>query len=281
MKREDFILELRLREQIRSILVAKDTRLMKEAKLREYVRELIKEVAVENEVPHQSTAINILEDLLKKVVPILEDNYKMMTTDYMQRKSFRAHIINAIQNLLRPEKSRDDAPGEDQEQADKAIIGMDEGLLKEDEIDLDEVKLAIGGDGEDDEEELDAAPPAEVPDVEPEPGDEEKFLDIDDPGRKKAPTDTFSIQGQDLTGRNIAIQAFEKIQKQIAESYSLLDDEEDKAIFSDWLLVNVKLYFDKFEDELLPAVEEPSSDEYEKAAKEGLADIEDTDTEEL
>lgn len=269
MNREDFILELRLREQIRSILEAKDSRLLQEAQLREYIRELIKEVAVEDEVPHHSTAINILEDLLKKIVPILEDNYKMMTTDYMQRKSFRAHIINAIQNLLRPEKSRDDAPDEDNNQAEKAIVGMDEGLLKEEELDLDEIKMAVGEEAEEETEKT-----AELPDTEPEVGDEKKFLDIDDPGRKKAPTDTFSIQGQDLTGRNIAIQAFEKIQKQIAESYSLLDNEEDKAVFSDWLLVNVKLYFDKFEDELLPSVEEPSSDEYEKAAESGLGDAE-------
>ena len=46
--------------------------------------------------------------------------YKSLTTDSEQRKSYRAHIINAIQNSLAPEKARAEA-GEDPELANKMI----------------------------------------------------------------------------------------------------------------------------------------------------------------
>ena len=46
--------------------------------------------------------------MLKKIVPTLEDSYKTLTTDKSQRDSFRAHILNAIENALRPEKAKKD-----------------------------------------------------------------------------------------------------------------------------------------------------------------------------
>jgi hypothetical protein len=50
-----------------------------------------------------------LEDLLKKIVPVLETDYKSMTTDPEQRKSFRAHIIQAVINTLTPVESNNEA----------------------------------------------------------------------------------------------------------------------------------------------------------------------------
>ena len=48
--------------------------------------------------PNKSTGINVLEDLLKKIIPQLEIDYRMMTTADEQRESFRAHIVNAVIN---------------------------------------------------------------------------------------------------------------------------------------------------------------------------------------
>ena len=45
-------------------------------------------------------------------------------------------------------------------------------------------------------------------------------------------------------------------------------------LFYDYLLTNLKLYFDKFEDELAPSLEEPTTPEYEaeKRAEEASAE---------
>ena len=46
---------------------------------------------------------------------------------------------------------------------------------------------------------------------------------------------------------------------------NLIANEEDRALFYDYLLTNLKLYFDKFEDELAGNLQEPTTPEYEKA----------------
>ena len=43
-------------------------------------------------------------------------------------------------------------------------------------------------------------------------------------------------------------------------------DEMDKEIFTEYLITNLKLYFDKFEDELKSTVEEPTSQSYQQQA---------------
>ena len=54
--------------------------------------------------------------------------------------------------------------------------------------------------------------------------------------------------------------------KQILSTYESLAGEEDRDKFYDYLLTNLKLYFDKFEDELKPVVPEPESPDYNPAA---------------
>ena len=67
----------------------------------------------------------------------------------------------------------------------------------------------------------------------------------------------FTIAGKDLTGRDAAIVAFKNIQTQIVDSYKTLHNPEDVKSFYDGLLMNLELYFKKFEDELQPTVEKP------------------------
>ena len=57
-------------------------------------------------------------------------------------------------------------------------------------------------------------------------------------------------------------------------------DLEDKGInvFEDYLLTNLKLYFDRFEEELQPTVPEPESPDYE-GAEEAPAEEEEIDLE--
>ena len=59
--------------------------------------------------------------------------------------------------------------------------------------------------------------------------------------------------------------SFQKIEKSIQDSYALLGDEKDQELFRDYLLTNLKLYFDKFEDELgQGGLDEPTTPEYEE-----------------
>ena len=51
-------------------------------------------------------------------------------------------------------------------------------------------------------------------------------------------------------------------------SYELLSNPEDQELFYDYLIANLKLYFDKFEGELATNVEEPTNQAYQDAAAE-------------
>ena len=109
INREELTEEMKLRQQIRkAIKIVKEKRntaeqevLKEENHLRSVIRKLI-EAEVATEIPGRSTGINVLEDLLKRIVPIIEDDFKQLTTDKAQRKSYRTHIVNGIQSLLAP-----------------------------------------------------------------------------------------------------------------------------------------------------------------------------------
>ena len=49
------------------------------------------------------------------------------------------------------------------------------------------------------------------------------------------------------------------------DAYDSLANPKDKEIFLDYLVTNLKLYFDKFESELSNTVEEPTTPEYNTA----------------
>lgn len=118
MKRDDLVQEMLLRENIRKIIkVVKTRQKEKESKkaiaeqmLRKIIRSaLISEAAIPDEIPNRSTGINVLEDLLKKIVPVFETDFKSLTTSEEQRGSFRAHILNAIQNIIAVANTNADA----------------------------------------------------------------------------------------------------------------------------------------------------------------------------
>lgn len=216
--------------------------------LREYIRKVITEVtadSIDDEAIHKSTGINVLEDLLKKIIPVLEEDYKNLTTDIVQRKSFRAHILNAIQNLLKPASAlvKDELAAGD-------AGGGDPGLAEEG------VNIDI------------AAPGGETGnDLNDSPADPENFIDIT---KKKSKEIRFpQLSGEDETGRNMAMKTFDKIEKNILDSYGILSNEEDQNVFYDYLLTNIKMYFSKFEDELKSVVKEPTTPSYEKAVSGG------------
>ena len=110
--------------------------------------------------------------------------------------------------------------------------------------------------------------------------DEDKFIDIDGDGvPDNVDSDIDAPQTGDMTGRNFAENTFNKIEKQIGEAYALLGDLEDKDVFYDYLITNIKLYFDKFEDELSRVLPEPTTPEYEKEKDELESELDDGEEE--
>jgi hypothetical protein len=117
--REQYIEEQKLRKLIRKGInvimekrsVQKQAILKEENKLRSLIRDLIKEggTPTGDNTPHKFTGINVLEKLLKKIVPVLEQDYKQLTSSEEQRQSFRSHIVNAAENVLAPVQVNDQA----------------------------------------------------------------------------------------------------------------------------------------------------------------------------
>jgi len=240
ISREEFVEELKLREFIqRAIKHVKSEKVkgfLEERKLRSVVRCLISEAQTPDvdPTPNRATGINVLEELLKKIIPVLETDYKTLTTNQEQRQSFRAHILNAAENTIKPAMVNN-AAGE--------MATLDEPELNELQDFGEEVNEAgIDIDIEDDDDFI--------------PIEKEEASD---------PVSDFGIEGQNETGRNMAYQSFKKIEANILDSYELLSDKEDQELFYDYLLTNLKLYFDKFEEELNPVVVEPTTDAYEQA----------------
>jgi hypothetical protein len=242
--RQEMAEELLLRENIRNAIKIvlkrkeeeKNQALLEEQALRDIVRKLIKEEAAES--PSQSTAINVLEELLRKIIPVLEEDYKSLTTDPEQRRSFRAHIVNAIENLLAPAEIN--AEVEEVPQLD----ALEELLVK-----INEISVAVGD--EKPEEFIDIYDD-EIEEEEPSTEEEEFAKGLED-------------EEYNLVGRNMALKSFKKIQQNILDSFAVVSpDDEDRETFYDYLITNVKLYFDKFEEELDPTPSEPTTPEYEE-----------------
>ena len=213
-------------------------KLIDEDKLRKHVRVMLLEAATEDPSAdvHENTGINTLKDLLKNtnILQTLRESYKTLTTNDEQRKSFRAHIISWIKATLIPIKLNDEAP----------------------------LQEAI---------EVDIIPTA---------ADQEKFIEAED-GSPALPDDETpqpdedfeSIPGEDTTGRNKAERVYKKIESSIIDYYAILDNEEDQEMYFDYLIANIKLYFDKWENEIAISPEEPSNEEYESAATPPEAEV--------
>ena len=214
--------------------------LIEETRLRKYVRNLLVEAATEDPTVdvHENTGINTLKALLKNtnVLTTLREVYKTLTTNNSQRTSFRAHIIKWITDTLAPIRLNDKAPLEEQIDID-IETGPD-----------DAEKLIDADDGE----------PQPEPEPEESEGEEENNM--------------TPIEGEDATGRNKAERVYPTIEKSIIDYYAELDNEEDQEMFYDYLIANMKLYFDKWESEMTSVVDEPTNDEYESAGQDSAPD---------
>ena len=244
IKRDDLIKEVKEEQKLRTMIRrgikivlerkenAKQQEMLEERKLRSLIRGLITEVKgdadVADSVSHRNTGINILDKTLKQIIKTLESYYKSLTTDVKQRKSFRAHILANWKNSLAPVDIHRNAPGPNYNSAEDLEEDVDVNITDEDKF-------------------IPVRPEDEVAPEE----EEENFV--------KIPT----ADPDELQGANFAEDAWNDIEKQILEPYEDLIAPADAEAFYDYGLTNLKLYFDRFEEELaaVPA-EEPTSPDY-------------------
>ena len=103
LKEDKNLLRSYLRHCIREVQLEVANTKEKENLLRESIRMLINEAEATGgapDAPSDITSINFLKNLLKNIVPNLEEDYKELTSAKKQRMSFRRHILNAVENLL-------------------------------------------------------------------------------------------------------------------------------------------------------------------------------------
>ena len=286
MNRIEFYNELILREQIRKIIgivseKAKQeatkklvesivrkrqekTVLSEEEKLRQVIRKLLIKEASGS---HENTGVNYLDQMFKNtnIVDALKTGYQALTTDASQRESFRAHIVNAVVNYLAPERA------------------MGKKNADEEVIDDPDAEVQMG----DSPEPADADPLAEAASaleklmelevnvgdaVGIQDADEDKKIETEEPEEVEASEEEEFAQGlegpvadmEDKTGRNAALETFKTVEKHIQKYYGMLGNEEDRTKFYDYLITNLKLYFNTFEEEMGAEPTEPTTPEYEQ-----------------
>jgi hypothetical protein len=231
--RQQLIAEELIREHVRGRISHKiHQERLTEQKIRKVVRKLL-EIESGTDEASEYTGINVLADLLEKVIPVIQDGYKMLTTSDEQRESFRNHIIHAIKNTLRPIEATTTA----ERLPESFIFDLDEDFL------LEKMKIDLSPEGEDAAEDIEGS----FIDIET-PNEDDEFVHLDD---------------QNETGRNFAADTFKRVEKQIVDAYDMLADEKDQKMFYDYLITNMLLYFDKFEDELQATLPDSTTPEYE------------------
>ena len=248
MNNEEKMIRSYIRKKISSIISEQHK---KEYELRKVIRSLLKEGDISDIHPHRSTAINTLEDVLKKAIPTLRTDYKRLTTDKSQRDSFRAHILKAMKDAVAPSMNN-------------AKYGEGGTLLSE-PSNLEEPEEPKEPEEKDDSLDIFEFQELEEADVQVDvidKEDEDKKLNVE-PDEKPDEKDEFGtgLEGMDETGRNMAYTSFRKISQYILDAFDMLANTKDKEVFIDYLLTNTKLYFDKFESELQNTVDEPDSPE--------------------
>ena len=245
MNQEEKIIREYIRKRISNILSIQEKQ---EYQLRKVIRSLLKEGDISDVHPHRSTAINTLEDVLKKAIPTMRTDYKRLTTDKSQRDSFRAHILKAMKDAVAPAMQNAKYGDGGTLLSEPPPISKEPDEEPEKQDDLDDELAAL--------EEADVQ--IDLTDKE----DEDKKLNVE-PDEEPDEKSEFGsgLEGMDETGRNMAYTSFRKISQYILDAFDMLANTKDKEVFIDYLLTNTKLYFDKFETELQKTVDEPDSPE--------------------
>lgn len=251
IKREEFLEELQLREQVRRIIkIVKKRKQIQESKEEQRFRAVIRElISEQEEAPGETgraTGIKVLdEEVLQNIIPIFKKYYFQLDNSE-KRESFRSHIINAAENLL---NTADSGPG-----ASGATLSEPEAAAGAPIAEQD-VSMAVGSGPRDD--------PMYIPMADESPADPE----ADDQQEFRTGLDSELTPDQEV-GALRAQTAFNGPDTTIKKAYKDLRGD-DAALFREYLITNLKLHFDTMEEEL-SMTPEPTTPSYEEeAASEG------------
>jgi len=246
INRQQFLQELKLREQIRKVIgiirerkqAEQAAALIEETRLRNVIRQLIKEEEGQGD---ESTGISYLRRDLKKIVPELEEGYKALKSKEEQRKSYRTHILSAVQDIIVRSNTNFNARSDDDSPELEEPLSMNE-----------EIDVKFGDELPDPAKKLDIG--REVP----ENAEEEQV------SAEEEELEAFAISGEDKTGAAAAMVSMNQIENVIKKTYNNLYDPNDRELYADYLITNLQLYFDEFEKELSALLPEPVNPDYEQ-----------------
>jgi len=266
MKREDLfesidrqiIAEKVYRKKVKSIITEFTTLQAKKQKkeqiiekiYRAKIRKDLKALREKKEtVRYKSTGLNSLDDLFmnSNLLTTIETPYYSLTTSKEQRDDYKNHVLQAVIDIFKtaaPEEEVDELNESlkyifEQEEADIAVSVTDQ-ELPEDSV---------------------VGPAARE-------GEEEKEDSL-----KSDNTEAMDEEG-DFTGRNKAQSAVSKVEKSILDYYDDLGNPADKADFKTYLIANLRLYFDRWENSLQNDADPQFSDDVNQAVEDAEADIE-------
>ena len=202
-------------------------------------------------VRYKSTGLNSLDDLFmnSNLLTTLETPYNSLTTSKEQRDDYKNHVLQAILDIFKTL-----SPEEDPEMMNESL----KFIFEQEEADIS-VQVT--------DEEL---PDDKV--VGPERRDR-------DDAQKKLEDEIESDNAKsiktagDFTGRNKAQSAVGKIEKSIKDYYDDLGNPDDKSDFKTYLIANLRLYFDTWENALQNDADPEFSQDVNKAVEDAQADI--------
>ena len=202
-------------------------------------------------VRYKSTGLNSLDDLFmnSNFLTTLETPYYTLTTSKEQRDDYKNHVLQAILDIYKTAN-----PEEDPESLNESLQYI---------FEQEDADISIQLSDEDDE-----LPDDKV--VGPERRDREEVKE------KELESDNAESMDEegDFTGRNKAQSAVSKVEKSIKDYYDDLGNPDDKADFKTYLIANLRLYFDRWENSLKNEVDPQFSDDVNKAVSDAEADIE-------
>jgi len=217
--RKQFIEELLLRKAIRKAIRVVNERKGSYTQEEKQFKTLIRSIIKEQALGRDSTGVVALDDTLKSFVENMGEEYKSLKTDKAQRLSFREHILKFVENLFQELDGIIDAGGTIEEAID---------------IDIDDTP---------DEEKFIEVRPEKIARAEKET-EEEEAVASEDAGLE-------AVEGMDPTGHSYAKDFFKgQIKTPIANAYKkLVGSVEDRDVYKDWMMINLKIYFENFEEE--------------------------------
>ncbi len=268
MKREDLfesidrqiIAEKVYRKKVKSLITEFNTLQAKKTKKEEIIEKLYRAkirkdlytlLEKKETVRYKSTGLNSLDDLFmnSNLLTTIETPYYSLTTSKEQRDDYRNHVLQAVIDIFKtasPEEEPNDLNESlkyifEQEEADISVAVTDE------ELPEDNVVGPAAREAAEEEEKEDS-------------------LESDN-------TEAMDEEG-DFTGRNKAQSAVSKVEKSILDYYDDLGNPADKADFKTYLIANLRLYFDRWENSLQNDADPQFSDDVNQAVEDAEADIE-------